>query len=108
MEDTMTCWRESPIRRIGEADKMTCKQKRPEKEALRGTSCDRGRYGDRYGDVSATISATSHRCELILGRNMLNVHHTNSGKYMQKVKELYFIPQQEKSPRQLVFGKDMI
>jgi hypothetical protein len=55
----MTCWRESPIRRIGEADKMTCKQKRPEKEALSGTSCDQGRYGDGYGDVSATISATS-------------------------------------------------
>ncbi len=61
----MTCWRESPIRRIGEADKMTCKQKRPEKEALSGTSCDRGRYGDGYGDVSATISATSHRCDVI-------------------------------------------
>jgi hypothetical protein len=60
----MTCWRESQIRRIGEADKMTCKQKRPEKEALSGTSCDRGRYGDGYGDVSATISATSHRCAL--------------------------------------------
>ena len=58
----MTCWRESQIRRIGEADKMTCKQKRPEKEALSGTSCDRGRYGDGYGDVAATISATSHRC----------------------------------------------
>jgi hypothetical protein len=26
---------------------------------------------------------------------MLNVHHTKSGKYIQKVKELYFIPQQE-------------
>ncbi len=61
----MTCWRESPIRRIGEADKMTCKQKRPEREALSGTSCDRGRYGDGYGDVSATISATSHRCGVI-------------------------------------------
>jgi hypothetical protein len=61
----MTCWRESPIRRIGEADKMTCKQKRPEKEALSGTSCDRGRYGDVYGDVSTTISASSHRCEVM-------------------------------------------
>jgi hypothetical protein len=40
---------------------------------------------------------------------MLNVHHTKSGKYIQKVKELYFITQQEKSPRrQLDFGKDMI
>jgi hypothetical protein len=39
---------------------------------------------------------------------MLNVHHTKSGKYIQKVKELYFITQQEKSPRQLVFGKDMV
>jgi hypothetical protein len=39
---------------------------------------------------------------------MLKVHHTKNGKYIQKVKELYFIPQQEKSPRQLVFGKDMI
>jgi hypothetical protein len=48
MEDTMTCWRESQIRRIGEADKMRCKQKRPEKEALSGTPCDRGRYGDGY------------------------------------------------------------
>jgi hypothetical protein len=39
---------------------------------------------------------------------MLNVHHTKRGKYIQKVKELYFITQPEKSPRQLVFGKDMI
>jgi hypothetical protein len=39
---------------------------------------------------------------------MLKVHHTKNGKYIQKVKELYFITQQEKSPRQLVFGKDMI
>jgi hypothetical protein len=39
---------------------------------------------------------------------MLNVHHTKSGKYIQKVKEPYFITQQEKSARQLVFGKDMI
>jgi hypothetical protein len=60
----MTCWRESTIRRTGEADKMTRKPKRPEKEALSGTSCDRGRYGDGYGDVSATISATSHRCDV--------------------------------------------
>jgi hypothetical protein len=46
---------------------------------------------------------------LIFGRNMLNVHHTKSGKYIQKVKELYFIvTQQEKSPRQLIFGKDMM
>ena len=46
--------------------------------------------------------------QLIFGRNILNVHQTKSGKYIQKVKELYFITQQEKSPRQLIFGKDMI
>jgi hypothetical protein len=45
---------------------------------------------------------------LIFGGNMLNVHHAKSGKYNQKVKELYFITQEEKSPRQLIFGKDMI
>jgi hypothetical protein len=39
---------------------------------------------------------------------MLNIHHTKNGKYIQKVKELYFITQQEKSPRQLGFGKDTI
>jgi hypothetical protein len=39
---------------------------------------------------------------------MLKVHHTKNGKYIQKVKELYFITQQEKSPRQLVIGKDMM
>ena len=53
------------MRRIREGEKKTGKQKRPEKGALSGTSCDRGRYGDGYRDVSATISATSHRCDVI-------------------------------------------
>jgi hypothetical protein len=59
----MTCWRDSPMRRIGEADKMTCKQKRLEKEALSGTSLlskselflRRGGRGGRYGSTTPTI-----------------------------------------------------